>query len=360
MTTTDIDVIPAGEIRVKLLGKYKPGRDGEGWMRMFPDGQPKWRNCRFIFDRDCRDYDWLVVYDDLPSLAGERHPLWEEKLACPAANTLLMTTEPSTIKIYGADFVRQFRWILTSQEAWAVANHPGRLFEQPALTWFYAFSSPRGDYDTLVRNVPLNKTRDVSTVCSSKRQGNTLHRRRYDFTQELKAHLPELEIFGRGVRPIDDKADALDAYRYHIAIENFSGPHHWTEKLADAFLGACMPFYYGCTNVAEYFPEESFVPIDINDAARTADLIRKAIKDKAYEKNLSAILESRRLVLEQYGPVATICRIINQHSREASATSPSLPVLIKSRRRLNRSVLGGIRYGMEKQLARFIQLKSVR
>lgn len=352
MTTTDIDVIPAGEIRVKLLGKYKPGRDGEGWMRMFPDGQPKWRNCRFIFDRDCRDYDWLVVYDDLPSLAGERHPLWEEKLACPAANTLLMTTEPSTIKIYGADFVRQFRWILTSQEAWAVANHPGRLFEQPALTWFYAFSSPRGDYDTLVRNVPLNKTRDVSTVCSSKRQGNTLHRRRYDFTQELKAHLPELEIFGRGVRPIDDKADALDAYRYHIAIENFSGPHHWTEKLADAFLGACMPFYYGCTNVAEYFPEESFVPIDINDAARTADLIRKAIKDKAYEKNLSAILESRRLVLEQYGPVATICRIINQHLGVASATELGPPDTIKSRRRLHRNFSGAIRYAIEKYTAR--------
>lgn len=74
MNTTNIAAKTSKEIRVKLLGKYKPGRDGEGWLRIFPGRQPMWGNCRFIFDRDCREYDWLVVYDDLPPLQGNAIP----------------------------------------------------------------------------------------------------------------------------------------------------------------------------------------------------------------------------------------------------------------------------------------------
>lgn len=339
------------EIRIKFMGKFKPGRDGEGWLRMFPGREPVWGNCRFIFDRDCRDYDWLVVYDELPSAAGERHPLWEEELACPPEHTLLMTVEPSTIKVYGSAYLRQFRWLLSTQEPWATGPHPGRLLEQPALIWFYADSAPRGDYDTLVRHVPLDKTRDISTVCSSKRQGHTLHRLRYDFTHALKARLPELDIYGRGVRPLSDKADALDSYRYHLAIENYAGPHHWTEKLADPFLGACMPFYHGCPNAADYFPPESFIPIDIHDLDTATETIQRAMRDKAYEKNLPAILESRRLVLEKYGPIATVSRLVNERHHLDASPAPT-GTMIYSRRRLHRRSLAGARYVLEKLYVR--------
>lgn len=336
-----------GDIRIKLLGKFKPGHDGEGWLHMFPGNVPVWGNCRFIFDRSCREYDWLVVYDDMPSLAGERHPLWEEQLACPPDNTLLMMTEPSTIKVYGRSYLRQFRWLLTSQPEWVVGAHPGRIYEQPALIWFYSSLSPRGDYDTLVRYIPLNKTRDLSTLCSSKRQGNTLHRRRYEFTAELKERLPALDVFGHGVRPLVDKADALDAYRYHVAVENFEGVHHWTEKLADPFLGVCMPLYYGCPNVADYFPEESFLYINIWDVDEAAETIRRAIRDKLYEKNLKAILESRRLVLEKYGPIATISRLVNERHRQHGPRDIQ-EVVLKSRRRIHAHALSGMRYLLEK------------
>ena len=161
-------------------------------------------------------------------------------LACSRQNTLFTTYEPSTIKIYGTGFLRQFGWVLTSQEPWVI-RHPGAIFWQPAMVWYYAFSQPRGSYDAIVKHVPLNKTGEFSAMCSAKRQSNTLHRRRYDFVMELKARMPEMELFGRGIRPIEDKADALDPYKYHLAIENLWGPHHWTEKLADPFLGACLP-----------------------------------------------------------------------------------------------------------------------
>lgn len=338
-------------IRVKFLGKFQPGRDGEGWLKCFPGRQPRWGNCEFIFDRDCRDYDWLVVYDDLPSVAGERHPLWMEELACPPENTLLITVEPTSIKTYGRSYLQQFNWVLTTQEPWATGRHRGLIRQQPALIWFYADSSPRGDYDTLLRHVPLGKSADLSTVCSSKRQGHTLHRRRYDFTQALKAELPFMDIYGRGVRPVTDKAEALDPYRYHLAIENHLGPHHWTEKLADPFLGACMPVYYGCPNAEEYFPPESFTRIDIADVDAAAETIRRAIRDKMWERNLPAILESRRRVLEEYGPIATVVRLINERDA-ATHGRPESPVYVQSRRRLHRQALPGLRYALEKLYVR--------
>lgn len=324
-------------IRIKLLGKSRPDGDGVGWDSRFPGGRHEWGNCHYVFDRHCRDYDWLVVYDDLPSVAGERHTLWTEELACPRANTLLITSEPSTIKVYGSRFLSQFGWVLTSQEPWVI-SHPGTIRCQPGLVWYYAHTAPRGNYETIAAHVPLKKTGDISAVCSTKQQRHTLHRKRYDFVMGLKERIPSMELFGRGIRYIEDKADALDPFRYHVAIENFYGPHHWTEKLADPFLGACMPVYHGCPNAEEYFPEESFLRIDINDVEGAAETIRRAIADRLYEKNLPAILESRRLVLEKYGPVAQISRIVEQRHMP-TAPSPSHGDVIMSRHRLRRKNL---------------------
>lgn len=336
-------------IRIKLLGKSKPGRDGEGWHRRFPggpDGPTVWENCDFILGRDCADYDWLVVYDDLPSLAGERHTLWEENLRCARENTLLITTEPSTVKVYGSRFLAQFGWVLTSQEPWVI-RHPGAIFRQPGLVWFYADSDPRGTYDTIRSHIPLAKTGDISAVCSVKQQKHTLHHRRYEFVMGLKERIPEMELFGRGIRFVADKADALDSFRYHVAIENFYGKHHWSEKLADPFLGACMPVYYGCPNAEDYFPAESFLRIDIADVDAAAETVRRAIKDKLYEKNLGAILESRRLVVEKYAPVAQIADIVRERHRTDAVAAPG--ETIASRHLLRkRSIFNGISHATEK------------
>lgn len=346
-----MDAPAAPRIRVKFLGKYKPGADGAGWLKNFPGSVPRWGNCDFVFDRDCREYDWLVVYDDLPSVAGERHPLWVEELACPPAHTLLMLTEPSAVKTYGTHYLRQFRWILSTQETWATGPHPGRIVEQPALYWFYADSSPRGDYDTIAAHVPLAKSAELSTVCSSKRQGHTLHRQRYDFTQALKTRLPQLEIYGHGVRPLADKADALDPFRYHVAIENHYAPHHFTEKLADAFLGACLPVYYGCPNAEDYFPPGSFLRLDnLEDVEAAVALIEGAIRDRLWEKRLPAILEARRRVLEDYGPIATIARLVNE--RHDPGARPVSGVRIQSRRRLHTQVWPGLAYALRKTYVR--------
>ncbi|RMF46959.1 MAG: glycosyltransferase, partial [Deltaproteobacteria bacterium] len=243
-------------IRVKVIGNYQ----NHLWIRQFPGRKPAWGDCEFFFDPALRDYDWLVVYNDFPGDANqqEAHPGCRE-------NSLLVTTEPSTIKVYGSTYTGQFGHVLTSQPEWAL-RHPGRIFSQPALQWFYGLKGESSTcFDDLLEHPPTDKRADISTVCSSKKQRHTLHNRRLAFTKALKQRLPHLEIFGQGVRPIADRAEAIAPFRYHLAIENFIGLHHWTEKLADPFLGLALPFYIGCPNAWDYFPQESFIPLDIND-----------------------------------------------------------------------------------------------
>lgn len=294
-------------IKVKIFGSYS----AKSRMRQFPGGVPSWGQCDFTSDEDCDDYDWLVIYSDLPKI----HSC--EVLVCPKEHTLLVTTEPSTIKAYGSDYTAQFGYVLTSQAEWALP-HPNRIYSQPALQWFYGYGVRLSSYDQIKANPPLNKTKDLSTVCSTKQHRHTLHNRRYSFTKKLQKLLPEMDVFGHGVCSINDKAEALDAYRYHLTIENFIGPHHWTEKLSDAFLGMTLPFYCGCPNAADYFPQESFIPLDINDIEGSANIIKSAIANNEYEKRIPHILEARRLVMEEYNLFAVLAKLIEERHHPAS------------------------------------------
>jgi hypothetical protein len=335
-----------GPIVVKFVAKGYLAGDMTRWRRQLPDVEPAWGICRFLLDPDARDYDWLVVYDDLPpeSAAAQRSKtrLRSELLACAREHTLLITAEPSTIKVFSRDFLAQFGCILTSQEPWAVP-HPDVTFSQPALCWFYGvpFDPLQGQlktYDEIRDNPPLAKHHVLSTVTSNKRMGYTTHRLRYDFVRRLADVVPEFDLYGRGIRPVNDKAEALDGYRYHLAIENFVGPHHWTEKMADAFLGCTVPLYHGAPNADAYFPPESFIAVDITDFDGTLERIRQAIAGNEYEQRLPHVLEARRRVLEQYNIFAVIEREITR--RHDPGRAPGNNDVILSRHALRRSSTG--------------------
>ena len=306
--------MPASDrIRVKFLSRIRlPDHNiGRDYLRRFPGRVASLGRCDFLFDRAATDYDWLVVYDDLPRDAPR------ENLDCSPQNTLLLTGEPSSITVYGRAFLRQFGHVLTSQESWALA-HPGAIRRQAGLLWYYGGTRERGSYDSLASARPLQKTKTLSTVCSTKAMKHTLHSLRLQFTQRLRSELPQLDVFGYGMGKLDDKADALDPYKYHLAIENHSCDHHWTEKLADAYLGFCLPLYFGCTNLDVYFPRDSYVWIDIRDHARARAEIERIVRSGEYERRLPAIIEARRRVLHEYATFPQLARLIEERHDPAA------------------------------------------
>jgi hypothetical protein len=126
------------------------------------------------------------------------------------------------------------------------------------------------------------------------------HKLRQNFIKKvLDSDLP-LELFGKNIRPLEDKAQGLDQYFFSFAVENNSNPDMWTEKLADCYLSWTMPVYYGCTNLDKYFPPKSFIQIDINSPEATIQGLKTKLTQEFWESALDSIREARELVLNKY------------------------------------------------------------
>ena len=237
----------------------------------------------FVYDWACADYDWLVVFDELPVKC--------EHLFCPREQTILCTWEPVSIKSYSKAYTRQFGHLLTNRPPEA-ENHPH-------------YHLGRGYFIPFVHDIPkigmaTNKPQLISAVCSAKQMRRTQHYARFELVSRIAVAIAEMDWYGKGVKPLERKEDALVHYKYHIAIENHIAPHHWSEKFSDAILCECLPFYAGDPALTEIFPKDCFIPIPIDDPAEAVRIVKEAIANGEYEKRREAILEAKRLILEKY------------------------------------------------------------
>ena len=305
------------KILVKFITKNsKENKLEKHFLNLIPNENLGLCKCRFTFNNNEEHYDWLVVYDEFK---GKTY------VNCHKNNTILITTEPSSIKIYEREYLEQFKYVLTGQEDWAL-KHPGKIYSQPSLRWFY---NPNLKFSEIYNLELPDKRKSLSTVCSSKQNNHTKHKARYKFIKSMQAAFPEMDWYGHGVNEIKNKAHALDVYKYHIVIENHNCLHWWTEKLADAYLGYTLPFYCGAPNLNEYFPKESFIKIDINNPREAIGIIEKAIESNQFEKRLPHIIEARKRVLEEYNLFISISNIINL--KHYQSLKPSDPWIIESR-----------------------------
>lgn len=291
-------------IRVKLIAR---GNHSHSWQRQILGLGDSVGNCRFIFDRFADSYDWLVVIDDISRQFNSK----AEILSCSDEHTLLITTEPPSITNYGNAFVSQFKYVLTSQSE-EYLSHPNRIYSHTGNYWFNGRT-----IDEILRNKVPTKEKIISTVCSAKSHSNTIHKKRLEFTRWLMQKLPELDVFGHGVKYIENKYDALEKYRYHIAVENYISKHHWTEKLADPFLRASVPIYFGCENISDYFPENSYISININKKEEALKKITETLQDPDdYSNRLNSVLEAQDLIINKYNLLKMIDNFVSLHYNE--------------------------------------------
>jgi hypothetical protein len=258
--------------------------------------RPGWE---FVHARSCKDYDWLVVFDEMPG---------NEMVCCHKEQTILCTWEPVTIKSYSRAYVSQFGHLLTNRP-FAAEKHPGYRLGRG----YFPSYTRRGIHED-IGFVPPEKKFLISTVCSAKNMRHTDHNKRLKLISGVKSRLPELDWYGRGVKPIKEKSDALNAYKYHIAVENHIAPYHWSEKISDALISECLPFYAGDPNLGEVLPPESFIPIPIDDPEKASEIIKAAISNDEYSRRLPAIKEARRLIHEKYNFYAQVISLIEDSS----------------------------------------------
>ena len=166
---------------------------------------------------------------------------------------------------------------------------------------------------------PPAKTKLMAMICSSI---DTLpaHRQRILFMHVLqKAFAGSIDFFGKGFAFIPDKRQAIDDYMYVICLENNFHKHFWTEKISDAYLGRAVPVYAGCPNVADYFPEESFIRIDYRDpdaaVQSVADIL--ANDNKAdYARRLPYLEEARSRLFDHFNASSALTRLVRHIYRK--------------------------------------------
>ena len=150
------------------------------------------------------------------------------------------------------------------------------------------------------KHQPIPEKNKICSMIVSTKSFLPGHLKRFNFTKKLIDHFKnKIDFFGFGFNPIKNKKDAIDPYIYSIGIENSSYPNYWTEKIADIYLGYTAPIYYGCTNIKNYFSEESFIKLNIDNFDFSVHEIEK-ILNNPYSIDFEAIKEDRKKVLEKY------------------------------------------------------------
>lgn len=261
--------------------------------------------------------DWLICPTPAPEMMNT---------SVPRHRRIFLVMEPPEYWQPPLDLLNQFGWVVSPYPipGFTGVQIPGVT---SGLVWWYGIRMdghrPMGghlNWDAIAAEPAPTKLPLASTITSNKAflPG---HRARLEFTATLKEAMGDrLQLFGHGFNPVQDKRDALLPFQYHVAIENAVHPHFWTEKLADPLLARCKVFYYGATEVAQYFSPDSVVAIDIARPRQAIDLILSHMDQGGV--NQAEIDASRERVLCAFNLPSFIDRLIDSIEQQEAAAQP--------------------------------------
>jgi FkbM family methyltransferase len=296
------------------------------YKRQTPDESMKWGQTKFILNSSKPNTNFLVVYD-------EPHKTIKTKI--PKSRRLLFISEPPSIKHYNSDYSNQFGIIFTPQKIENLAADTKQIITQLALPWHFGVSHANRfekykTYNDLKAMPVPEKLQEISTIISSKTI-NDHHLQRIETTHYLKDKLgSQFHLLGRGFQDVDDKASGIEPYAFHLVCENNNIENFWTEKLADAYLGYAFPLYSGCSNIGDYFPEDSFIAVDLSKPEDSLKQITEILNNpNFYQSRLPAIKKARNLILDEYNLFSVITKNIQERTWDMNETLKT-PDTIKS------------------------------
>lgn len=269
---------------VKIIFLCNWGESSSDLLKRYSSQTPKnsgvWDNTEGVTDINQADY-YIV-------LEGHNGNLPQEK-------TIFIKREPK--------FIRNFKPNYKHVIDWDESNC--------GITWWVNKS-----YDELKEMVYPKKSKKVSCVVSSK------HVHRANYVKSLFKRDSPIDLYGRGHSKTiygDNYKGSLDYdgkcklrglvdYEYSVVLENSQQKNYFTEKIADAYLSWTVPLYWGCPNIIDLFPENSYYEIDTsheNPIDEIRDLISKPI-------DVEALGRARDMILDDYNIWETINKKIKE------------------------------------------------
>ena len=257
-----------------------------------------------------RLWDFVVVYEDIDI---------EQTISFKKGGLLFFSGEPPFVKVYSRDFLHQFNHIISSHSN--KRNTPFYHKTQQSLPWYFGYGFKEKtinySYEQLEKMVAFPKTKKISFITSD-REYLPGHASRLNLLKEIqKRYNKEIDFFGKGIKEIDDKAEGLLPYQFSICIENSNIEDYWSEKIADAFLGFTVPVYFGCKNIDLYFPNKSYIPLNIKNSTSVFAIIDKLLanSDNIYQEYLPGVIEARKRLIYKYNVFQSIISLTESIDR---------------------------------------------
>ena len=156
------------------------------------------------------------------------------------------------------------------------------------------------------------KTKLVSLIASKKNDFDG-HKLRHEIVRASSNIGFEIDVMGRGYRPIDNKSEGLKDYRYSIVIENSIQKSYFTEKIIDALVLETVPIYWGAPDIGNFFDMGGIIQ------CRTKDEILRALKmigENDYNSRRAAIRKNKESAIRNFANEPMIVRAAQLMQRE--------------------------------------------
>ena len=295
--------------------------------RQIIPNHPPWCDYEFTVNDYQSPHDYLVVIHNLSQ------PL---HLQCERDKTIFIAYDPPEVipyDLYPSQFLNQFQWVLSIDEN---CPHAGRIDSHFGLPWHIGHipvwwkdvtgddspTAPMLTFEELKECHRHPKSKELSMIARGNFLQDGNHQLRYDFALALQEHFGErFNLFGVGIHPIKDKLEAFAPYRFAVVVDNSQHKNYFSEKIMESFLCGTFPFYFGCPNIGDFFPKNSFREINIHNVEEAIQIIEEGIAnniDKTYQKDLE---EARNLTLFKYNTFQLIVDIIEKIDHLQAKTS---------------------------------------
>jgi hypothetical protein len=114
---------------------------------------------------------------------------------------------------------------------------------------------------------------NIMSIIVSQKKSAPGHKYRHQLVEKIiKLNLP-IDIYGNGsnlykysnVKGKFNDAEPYENYMFSICIENYINNHYVSEKIITPIMFNCMPIYWGCNNINQYFNEVITLSGNINN-----------------------------------------------------------------------------------------------
>lgn len=283
------------------------------------------------------EWDLVVVYQNI---------LEKKTFRCRRGNVIYFSGEPPMMAPMPHVFTKQFDVVVLPHSN---VRHPHKIQSHGYLNWSlgYGYDSKKHRYDySQLRKLEPNKNKLISIVSSNQKMMPG-HNKRMTIIENLQRDYPDIvDVYGRGFKSVDFKADALEPYRFHICIENSTIRDYWTEKIADPILAQCVPIYAGCTNIEKYLGKEGYIKFDVDDYAGLQEVINKIVQDPdgVYNHYKTGLEKLRVILMEKQNLISYVIGEFELRNNSAIADYTITPLEKTWQYRFDMSIIRAKRF----------------